>query len=104
MTRYCRPALVLLTTCFLTASGAEESPRVSIVSRDAASLRVEAEGFATKSDRALAYRVHFAGSIVGGTRPLPEGPFEIPTRETGVYTLTIVSQKSADEGSDVKGK
>ena len=70
------------------------------MSRDASFIGVEAKDFEGKSERALFYRIRFAGSDLGDKKPLPDGPFEIPTDQAGIYTLTIVSQKTADKGKE----
>jgi len=62
-----------------------------VVSRAPSAIGVDARQFPENSDRGLYYQIRFAGSDQGGKKPLPQGVFEIPTAETGVYELTILS-------------
>jgi hypothetical protein len=85
--------LVLLGVLFASISWAGDLPWVSVVSRDASSIGLETGNFEAKPKRELFYRVRHGGTDSGETKPLPDGPFTIPTAETGIYTLTIVSRK-----------
>jgi hypothetical protein len=96
-------AALFLFCCLLSAQ-ASDSPQVLVVSRDPSSIGVEARNFPPKQERALFYRVSFAGADLVEKEPLPQGPFQIPTDETGVYTLTIFSQKTGKKEDEVKGK
>jgi hypothetical protein len=81
----------VLILSLLPGARAESPRRLHLVSRTPSAIGVEARQFPKDSDRGLFYQVRFAGSDLGLKKPLPEGVFEIPTAETGVYELTILS-------------
>ncbi len=55
----------VLVILFSLPSWAGGAPQVSVVARGSSFIRVEAQGFEVKPERALFYRIRFAGSDLG---------------------------------------